>query len=214
MARGQKVRLTLVVRNASRSAVGVNLSVKTALNGNTNAGTFTAVAGEGLRVTAGEMTHNSAKPLTSGETRFAFDWTAPNTDGTVFLHACANAVNGNGSPDANDIWNFLEPIEIVVSGTNSVSEERASSGLTIVPQPAHGDVTVSVENVPNGEYTLNIFNGNGAIVGMEKFTVVNSLINRVVPMRDVDGNSLPTGHYPFNIVGAKAVFRGTFYFVR
>lgn len=208
VARGQKIRLTLTVENLNKVSVGCDISVKTTVNGSTNGGVLTAVTGQGLRVSVGELTHNSPKPLSNGKVSFEFDWTAPDADGAFYLHAAANAVNSNGSSDPNDVWNFLTPVQLVVSGTSGISEQESHVAALIAPQPAHGSVHISTTVATEGDYRLDVYNLEGILLFSDHVTSQSNFVEYDWHGTDSRGFPLPSGTYPFNISGSKAVFRG------
>ncbi|HLP27010.1 MAG TPA: choice-of-anchor V domain-containing protein, partial [Candidatus Didemnitutus sp.] len=88
---GQTLNLSVLVAHAGTGRVaGVNIAVKTDLNGTTDAGTLTA-GGTGLQVkmsgTARELTHTAPKTMAGNQAQYDFTWTAPTTPGTYYLRA-------------------------------------------------------------------------------------------------------------------------------
>jgi hypothetical protein len=124
----------------------VNIAVRTTVNGAVNIGTLLPIAGQGLYDVEQELAHSTPKPLDNGTTMFRFRWRAPDEPGTYFVHAAANAVNGNGIRDRQDIWNFLDPTEIVVTEPTSVVDAapRHVSSARAFPLPSAQGVTVSL----------------------------------------------------------------------
>lgn len=98
---GKTISLTLRVAHDQKLAAGANISVRTQLQGQTYAGTLTAVSGGGLKVRSQELVHSSPKTMVSGAAEFTFQWKAPLTPGVYYIHAVGNAVNLNGDNDVN-----------------------------------------------------------------------------------------------------------------
>ena len=64
---GSQTTITVIVAHATRPAAGVNIAVKTTATSSTAAGTLALIAGEGLRISAGELTHSTPKNFTAGD---------------------------------------------------------------------------------------------------------------------------------------------------
>jgi hypothetical protein len=200
VAAGSTVDLTLRVRNEARSGVGCNISVKTTLNGNTDAGTLSP--GEGLRSMFGELTQTFPVTL-NNEVDLNFQWTAPATEGTYYLHAIANAVNRNGSNDPQDEWNWLEPVKLVVGPTASVREETILGNAMIAPLPAHDDVTISSSVTPGEDYDVTIVDGSGNAVRRQRVHANTGMVVYVWNGRTDSGAMAPSGTYHVSIVGRR-----------
>ena len=61
-------------------------------------GTLQALAGEGLAVNGGGLTHTTPKTAVGGAVTFRFAWKAPSTPGGVPFYVAALAGNGNNAP--------------------------------------------------------------------------------------------------------------------
>lgn len=105
------VRVT-VTPSARVLTVGQAITVAVAVSGgaasprggfacDADAGTFSAGANTTLAAAATAITHAN-----SSVRSWSFGYTAPAVPGPVELFAVANAVNGNGSNDAGDMWAF------------------------------------------------------------------------------------------------------------
>lgn len=121
---GSTTRFTITVANPSIRVAGIDIAVKTTMNGNTNAGTLVPISGEGLQLQNGELTHSQPKNCQSGAGNYTFQWTAPSTPGQYYLRAIALAGNGNGKKDANDLWNWLTPQVITVEEVSEIDEDK------------------------------------------------------------------------------------------
>ena len=205
--RGETLSLTLRVANATQQAVGVNIAVKSELNGAANAGTLAEGEGSGLRLFFEELTQSSPKTLTEGAVEFEFTWTAPDENGTYFLHAVANAVNRNGANDPADDWAFMEPIEITVSGTSSVSAlEVDRTSTRISPIPAHGNVTVSSPVLAGETVQVRIMDAQGALVRTESVATSSDQLVYVWDGRTNVGSVAAPGQYTVAIIGSRKVY--------
>lgn len=117
---GASVNLSVLIAHTSTGRVaGVNIAVKTDMNGTTDAGTLTA--GAGLKImtsgTAKELTHTSPKALANNAAQFDFTWTAPTTPGTYYLRAVGLSANNDGVESSADLWNRLAQFTLVVAAT-------------------------------------------------------------------------------------------------
>lgn len=212
---GQVVDLTLVVSNSTAKACGLNLSVKTSENGNTNAGSLASVAGQSTWVQLGELTHTSPKSFSAGEVSFKFTWTAPQTEGTAWLHAAANAVNLSGAPDAGDRWNFLSPIRIIISPASSVDDIIAAhETMDVAPVPSSATVTASFGAVAGEPYVVNIFDAFGILVHQDRISAGSDRVSYVWNGRMNDGAQAAPGTYVLAIVGERRVIHGRAVIVR
>lgn len=209
VAPGSTTTLTVVVSHASQKAAGVNISVATALNGNMAAGTLApAGLGSGLRASQGQLTHSFPKNMANGEARFEFTWKAPSEEGTYFLHAVGNAVNGNGVP-MGDFWAWLEPVEIVVSATNSVNESQLSHGtVQIAPVPAHADLTISVPVTAGESLTVQIMDATGSVVKTEWTYSNTDHFVYVWDGRTSSGAEAPAGTYAVAVISGRRIHTG------
>lgn len=91
---GDTITVYLSVSNSAQSAAGLDVS----------ASGGTLAAGTNTKLSSSEITHSSATTMTSGTTKFEFEWTAPTTEGTYTLSGAGNAVNANRA-SSGDAWN-------------------------------------------------------------------------------------------------------------
>lgn len=166
VAAGQELELTVIVSHPTGKTAGVNIAVRTAINGAVNIGTLVPISGQGLYDSEKELTHSTPKPLDNGSASFRFRWKAPSEPGTYFIHAAANAANGNGVRDRQDIWNLLSPVEIVVTEPTSVSEAtpRQATHTIAFPVPSAYRVSVALPLELNGQLRVVISAVSGDIV--------------------------------------------------
>lgn len=155
---GETGNYTFIVAHQTYARAGCNIAVKTAQNGNTNAGTLTP--GTGLQLLSGELTQSTPMALSNGQANFAFTWTAPTTPGIYYLQAIGNARNSQ----ADGVWNWVTPIQIIVAAetnaTLTLSSPKASdvfcAGSTLpIIFKASSIATVKIELSQNNGNTWN-----------------------------------------------------------
>ncbi|HLP28591.1 MAG TPA: choice-of-anchor V domain-containing protein [Candidatus Didemnitutus sp.] len=210
---GETVTLTVIVSHESRVASGVGIAVKTTETGTTNAGSLGLVTGQGLRLSAGELTHSSPKQFVDREASFSFTWTAPSQAGTYYLRAIANAVNGDGTASTLDQWNRMPVVEVVVALPNSV-EEYSHVDVTVSPVPAHENVSVTVPTQPNEQLQISVLDHLGAVVATDNATASGESFRYVWNGRRNDGSLVPQGAYVVAILSDRKLMKGRAIIVR
>ncbi|MGA2296848.1 MAG: immunoglobulin domain-containing protein [FCB group bacterium] len=139
---------TITVTNAVEVSVGVDIGVKTTQFGETDIGTLAPVNGSGLQNNGAELTQTSPKALSGGSCSFQFTWTAPSTPGTYYLRCIANAVNGNGTNDAGDHWNWMPVQAITVNAPPGISITSPVGGEAWCQNSAH-NITWTSSGIAN-----------------------------------------------------------------
>lgn len=94
------------------SVGGGPVSTRGGFAADASAGTFSAGANTAVASGGTAITHAS-----SSSRSWSFGYTAPATPGLVELHVVANAVNGNGRDDDNDMWALAGADQSATSGT-------------------------------------------------------------------------------------------------
>ena len=157
---GGTLELTAIVAHASKNGAGINIGVKSSATSATNQGTLNVVTGQGLKKTQNELVHSARKSMASGKASFTFTWTAPTIEGTYYVLACGNAVNGDGG-QSGDQWNFMSPIAITVASASKVQEQIFINPI-IAPNPLIGIGTLSfvLEQASEVEYSIIDVLGN------------------------------------------------------
>lgn len=210
MEAGSTITLTLRVAHTQRPAAGVNISVKTKLQGSTDAGTLEKILGAGLHLQGPELTHDTPKLLSGGFVEFAFKWKAPAQIGSYFLHAVANAVNLNGNRDQNDIWNWLTPVTINVTPVSSVSEGTfQTSHVKVYPVPAHDLATVSAQAIPGETLLVQVIDATGLVVRQETRRSDSENFVFVWDGRTNSGASAAQGNYTVAVIASQKITSGT-----
>lgn len=169
---GEVRQFTAIVAHASRPSAGIDIAVKTSATSQTNAGTLSAVSGQGLYVSGGELTHAAPKSMSGGKATFAFKWTAPTKAGTYYLCITGNAVNGNGREDQNDLWNFMTPIVITVEPKSTdVAELLQNITSTIAaPLPSANLVHVEFPCAPQERFEMVVMDIEGRRIFERTYT--------------------------------------------
>ncbi len=163
MAPGETRAFTIEVAHTSMLAAGVNIAVKTTTSGNTDAGTLIAPAGSGLKMKVNELVHSAPKTMQGGKAQFIFSFKAPASPGTYYLRATGNAVNLDDIESADDSWNFMPTVSIVVEDPTSVLDVPSLSNA-IHPQPM-GDASVAMlSGINDGEHDVDVMDATGAVL--------------------------------------------------
>lgn len=131
---GATYPVTMTINNATMPKCGFDLFVTGGtLSGNPTGTTLTPLALNQIR-------HNTPLTMNSGEYACNFNWTAPAAGGSVTVKVVANAVNGNGIDDINDMWNTAQ--FTLTQAPNSVSDIHLSSS-SIFPNPVTNILTIN-----------------------------------------------------------------------
>jgi len=211
---GQQVTFTVSVSHQSNPKAGVNIAVKTTETGSTNAGTLSFESGSGLRSENGELTHSSSKNMSDKKADFTFSWTAPNTPGTYYLRAIGNAVDGNGSANSGDHYNWLTPKELTVVGLDITSPIATTTWCTETNQNitwnSTGITQIKIELSSDGGTTfpITIANNVNANTGSYSWSIPNTLEsgnNYKIKISDVSDASINTISSAFNISKAPVI---------
>jgi hypothetical protein len=206
---GETVELSVVVAHPTNNRAGVNIAVKRTENGALNVGQLTAVAG--LRALAGsqELTHIGPRQMSGGQAVFTFRWTAPQDEGTYFLQAVGNAVNGNSSADGGDAWNYLTPVQLVVSNPTSVEDRRTQLAGRMSPIPAHDNVTLSAPASDGEVFAVTIASVDGIIIATDAVTATSGQVVYTWNGRNSQGLPVAPGSYSVALFADRRTIRGT-----
>ena len=110
-AAGERYTLTITLSRPSLAIAGFQLAARFE-SGGAQAGTLTAPPGEAQRVKI-ETQNNiqyvnqrveGSAPAEPGTARWSLVWTAPQTGGTVLVHASANAADNDGSTRGDFVY--------------------------------------------------------------------------------------------------------------
>ena len=149
---GGTLELTAIVAHASKNGAGINIGYKSRY--------FKCCHRPRVKKSENELVHSARKSMTSGKASFTFTWTAPTIEGTYYVLACGNAVNGDGG-QSGDQWNFMSPIAITVAVASKVQELICINPI-IAPNPLIGIGTLSfvLEQASEVEYSIIDVLGN------------------------------------------------------
>lgn len=157
---GSTTKFTVTISHASLASAGIGIGVKSTANGESNSGTLSVIAGEGLSLKSNELVHSTPKSFSGGTVKFSFNWKAPTIPGTYYLRVIGNATNGNNKADGSDRWNWMTPQAITVSTTNSVSEKGFMN--VVSPNPFKEFATINLlELEERGIKQISILDANG-----------------------------------------------------
>lgn len=128
------------------SRAGIDIAVKTAPNGNVDAGTL-AASGSDLKKSGNELTHPSPKTLTGSPSTgsYAFTWTAPATAGTYTMQAIAIVTNGSKP----GVWGWAAPLAVTVAAATPAPV----AGFTFSPTSPVAGATVTFTDTSTGSPT-------------------------------------------------------------
>lgn len=203
---GATMQFSIVVAHATRTRAGIDIAVKTSLSSQTNAGTL--VAGSGLFLSGGELTHASPKTMSNGKATFSFSWKAPTTPGTYYLMATGNAVNGNGREDANDLWNHMEPIQITVEKTTDVAESAIPVFTSLAaPLPSSNLVTVDFSAEPEERFEVAVTDMQGQRIFESVVTAGSDRGSFQWDGGTAEGMPARTGAYMITLVSDRRIVR-------
>lgn len=128
-----------------------------------SSGTLDVITGSGLQKIGDELTHTSPKTPQSGVVTFNFEFTAPNTPGTVTLYANGNSVNFDGS-NSGDQWNFAANYPVTVSTTSveqDISQIKYFELYQNYPNPFNPSTIISYNLIQDGFVSLKIYDLSG-----------------------------------------------------
>jgi hypothetical protein len=180
---------TVNVTGGPLAAAGINIAA--------SAGVL--IPGEGLRLAAGELTHNAPVTPSAGVVIFNFSYTAPDT-GMPIMYAAANSVNNDGS-NTGDQWNFSLPKTITVNPAVNVEDEIIAGSFRLdqnYPNPFNPATIINYE-IPadaSGELvTLKVYD----LLGKEIAQLVNENKSAGSYTAGFNAAALPSGVYIYKI---------------
>ncbi len=121
MQPGERRTFTIRVAHPTAVVAGVNIAVATEEQGTHNGGVLSAQSTSGLRAIGRELVHQQPQGAGGGMADFSFAWTAPDTSGTFWIRAVGNAANGDHRNSSDDLWNWMQPVQITVGLVDDVA---------------------------------------------------------------------------------------------
>lgn len=155
----QTKQYSLTVSKSSKSGAGLDIAAKF--------GSLNPVSGN-IRLSNGELTHNSNIPMSNGTVTVQFNYTAPSTAGTDTLYATGLATNSDNSNSGDD-WNWAPNKRIIVKNSVGITPVSntvpASFGLSQnFPNPFNPSTSIRFD-VPKSAYVkLKVFDVSGKIL--------------------------------------------------
>lgn len=160
-----RIKFTLTSSYPSAKVSGTNIAVKNAINGTQNVGTLSPEMNSGLKLKNSELTHSSPNNCLNGEFTYNFYWTSPQDEGTYYLQAAVLMGNGNGKEDANDVWNWIQPVQITVKNQPSTANDNISINSQtkfLYFEPSSNKFTINIPSDKIGELSsIQIFDLQG-----------------------------------------------------
>ena len=125
------------------------------------------------------------------------------------LHAPGIAVIFNGISDENDNWNWLEPIEVIVSSTHSVSDSATTySSARIFTLPAHGSVSVTGPVKAGQDLLVQIVGVAGNTICTSQFTDSSDTFLYIWDGRSNSCAMVLPGIYSIAVLSGRSVYTG------
>lgn len=143
------------------------LAVEGAKNGTTQCGTFSNLAASTHSKTVSGIDiieHSMALSKTGSDYVVNMEWKAPATTSATTMTFCGviNAVDGGGTA-FGDVPSAL--ITVTLQNTTSVEQVKGNMHIKAYPNPITSNyLTLEMENVKTGTYTVNAYSVNGAHV--------------------------------------------------
>ncbi len=188
---GGKATYRLTISGGPLVRAGTNIAA--------SSGTLGVIAGSGLKKVGEELTHTSPKAPQGGTVTFDFEYTAPNTVGTVTLYASGNSVNLDGSTDG-DSWNFSTNFTINVTTTSVENNNLTIKNFELYqnyPNPFNPSTIISYNLNKDEHVTLKIYNSSGEEIS----TLVDQFQHKgkYEIIIEADKYNLSTGVYYYQI---------------
>ncbi|CAN5423564.1 hypothetical protein BH09BAC5_BH09BAC5_18240 [soil metagenome] len=171
---GDTYNIDVTVSRASNSLFGVDVECLTAVSPQQNAGTLiitnttqTVIKTNTVSsVSRRNVVHKLNGGTGSGSHTFSFKWVSPTTNvGNVTFYATGNAANNNNSQSGDHIYKLTQVVTPAAgAGINNNSEN--SNGLSVFPNPAHDNLSVSYNAEAGEEVSIRLISIDGKIVSV------------------------------------------------
>ncbi|MEZ4985289.1 MAG: choice-of-anchor V domain-containing protein [Saprospiraceae bacterium] len=197
---GQSYTMRVTIAADANAAV-YGFQAVALLDGNTQAGSFTAAAGTQVTPLSGRQYVEHSQRSTSNT--FEVMWTAPAAgSGDVRFFSAGVAANNLNGPAGDGTSSLAAPVVLpeIVVGTRELPE--LASDMRLFPNPVQDIIQLSFTAEETTNATLRLFDTSGKTVWQKPLQVVagqNQLQNSVA--------NLPAGHYVLEVAGEKAVSR-------
>lgn len=206
MTPGSSREFTIVVAHNALAVAGIDVAVHDAEDGGVNVGTLAGVSNVRLKGTTGELTHAEPVAMSGGQVSFTFTWKAPDVAGTYYVQAIGNAANGDGAEDSRDQWAWMTPVQIVVSTTSGVAEQRRGSSASpvISPMPLTSGSRGSISGLTPGSNVVVLRDMQGRIVHQQTLDAAST-----ADQLPLDAPALPSGIYGVTVTTSGRATRTT-----
>ncbi len=180
---GQTYTYTLTITMPSGSGgEGVDIAVKN--------GTLAVIAGSGLRLASGELTHSS--PLTyANPNAIQFSYTAPPVAGPDTIYS--NVVRGY-----NGAWRFSPNFGITVQTASGIIGNEIPVSFNLkqnFPNPFNPTTQITYSIEKNGAVTLKVYD----VTGKEIADLVNETQTQGTHSVSFSGENFPSGVYFYKL---------------
>ncbi len=157
----------------------VTITGGTLTRGGTNiaASAGTLIAGAGLQLLSGELTHTAPAVPNNNAVTFSFQYTAPSAAGNVTLFANGNSVNFNGG-STGDNWNFATDKIVTISSSTDLNDNAAISDFRLeqnYPNPFNPSTVISFQLAALSNVGLKIYD----ILGNEVAVLIDNELKEI-----------------------------------
>jgi hypothetical protein len=182
-----------VTVNADAGAAVYGFQAVALLNGNLQAGSFTA--GMGTQVTPLNNREYIEHSEASTDNVFEVEWTAPaNTAGDVSFYASAMAGNDNGSSGGDGAAFLTSPVVLSDGAVSTQALPALASSLSVYPNPVGNELNIQLELEENTLASVRIYNQFG-----QQLTQYQERLNQGKNQLIYDVSELPGGQYVLEI---------------
>jgi hypothetical protein len=184
---GQTYTFTLTITttgNKCDAVYGVDIAAKT--------GTLATISGQGLKLSNGELTHNSPLSYSNPKT-ITFKYTAPAVPGTDTLFANVNKVDGLSS------WNWVPNKSFRVGLATGISNSDMPVEFNLsqnFPNPFNPTTVINFAIPQTSAVTLDVYDMTGKLVST---LISNETRTEGSYSYQVDGSALSSGMYIYRL---------------
>lgn len=175
----QEAIYTVSITGGPLTAAGTNVT--------SSSGTLTPVAGSGLKIEFGELTHQSPKFPSGGVVSFQFNFKAPSATGTAVIYANGNSVNFDLN-STGDEWDFapnknvtIKDIPAGINGSINISSFKLEQNY---PNPFNPSTVIRYSVPLESKVIISFYNSLGQIIN------------------EVDAGTRQPGNYEYNFTSA------------
>lgn len=183
---GQTYIFRISIANPNESGAGCDISVDKGAKLQTDGG-----YASGLQPLGNDLTHTGPRQFTGDSAVWTFKYKAPSTAGIAHIYAAGNAVNLDGSADAQDHWNLAVDTLTIVPASSVTTTTNFSADIQIFPNPSTtGRLTLASSGI-DGSARIAVSDPAGKVVMRESLMLGSGNI--------LDLSTLPNGTYFLSI---------------